>query len=249
MQHPSRSNFKVVISGPVVETYEFEREVSFGYKGYGGRDFRKRIPDLKHRKQTLFKARRTIYRLSFANFTRQDKFITLTFTENISDITFANKQFKQFIQKLRHRYGDFRYLAVYQFQDRDVIHYHILANLPYIPQTELHKLWAQGFVSIKGIQDVDNIGGYLSSHITIDPADTRLQGHRHFSSSRNLIRPTILRGPQAKELILSLQTKKEVSAVSYNSEYLGLVRYLEFNLNSIDCPVTNDSISLQVNSN
>ncbi|GAI10009.1 unnamed protein product, partial [marine sediment metagenome] len=42
------------------------------------------------------------------------------------DIT--NREFKKFIQRLRYQYGDFKYMAVIEFQDRGAIHYHMISD-------------------------------------------------------------------------------------------------------------------------
>lgn len=70
----------------------------------------------------------------------------MTSEENITDIKIANVEFKKFIQRLKWSREDFKYLAVIQFQERGAIHYHMLANLDYIPKAKLNKIWGKGFV-------------------------------------------------------------------------------------------------------
>lgn len=236
--HPtfSLSDFKVIISGPKVEVFEFEKGLPHGFQGRGGRPRNVSKPNAHQRKQTLNKARKTIQRLSFANFDTHDKFITLTFADAPPSLKQANADFKQFIQKLRYRFADFRYLAVLQFQDkndRGAVHYHLLTDLPYIDQVELAALWGHGFVKINSIRQVENVGEYVTSHLTDDPFDTRLHSHKMFFTSRNLKKPVIVRGMEAKEIADGLKTKKEVSAMYYHSEYFGQINITEFNLNSL----------------
>lgn len=235
----SLSNHKVVQSGPMIEVYEYEKGVRTGTKGQGGRRARSGPPkpqNIHQRRQTLNKARKTIQRLSFANFDTNDKFITLTYKGSPPSIQEANADFKHFIQKLQYRFGSFHYLSVLQFQDkheRGAVHYHLLTDLPYIATQDLAALWGQGFVKINCIRQVGNVGEYVASHLTADPFDSRLYQQRLFSTSRNLKKPLVLRGEEAKEIAEGLKTKKEVSAWSYQSEYFGQISYTEFNLNNI----------------
>lgn len=112
------------------------------------------------------------------------------------------------------------------------MHYHLLTDLPYIAQHDLAALWNRGFVKINGIRQVGNVGDYITSHLTDDPLDTRLYQQKLFFTSRNLKKPLVLRGEEAKDIAEGLKTKKEVSAWSYQSEYFGQISYTEFNLNN-----------------
>lgn len=103
--------------------------------------------------------RDTVRRLACCNFNAQyDKFFTLTFAENKTDVKDCNYIFMKFIQRLKYKFGkDIKYLAVIEFQQRGAVHYHVLSNIPYIKQDELQDLWGQGFVFINAISHVDNI--------------------------------------------------------------------------------------------
>ena len=54
-----------------------------------------------------------------------------------------------------------KYLAVIEFQERGAVHYHVLSDIPYIPQKELQDIWGHGFVYINAVKHVDNIGAYI----------------------------------------------------------------------------------------
>ena len=70
----------------------------------------------------VFRAKREVRRLINANVGRHskekntDKFLTLTFAENITDIQEANRHFHHFMKKLRYHYGAFEYLGTPQIQ-------------------------------------------------------------------------------------------------------------------------------------
>ncbi|MGM9458151.1 rolling circle replication-associated protein, partial [Lacticaseibacillus rhamnosus] len=73
-----------------------------------------------------------VRRLVLANFDAGSKFVTFTFAENVKDIDQANREWKKFVQRLRRRYGDFKYLSVIEFQKRGAVHYHMISDLPYV---------------------------------------------------------------------------------------------------------------------
>lgn len=56
-------------------------------------------------------------------------FITLTFADNVTDITDANKKFDIWRTKIKSIFKDFCYVGVPEFQKRGAVHYHLLTNL------------------------------------------------------------------------------------------------------------------------
>ena len=116
---------------------------------------------MENRRGNMQKARNRLRRLITANFDEHSKFITLTFKENLTDVKKANYEYMKFIQRLRYRYGDFKYIAVIEFQKRGAVHYHMISNLPYIDNSKLCEIWGQGFVKINDIRHVDNVGASM----------------------------------------------------------------------------------------
>lgn len=84
------------------------------------------------------------------------KFITLTYKEPDVTLDEAAKDYENWVKRMRERYGDFKYLAVRSFQERGTLHFHLLADLPRIPRTELangtfRDIWGLGSVELKRI--------------------------------------------------------------------------------------------------
>lgn len=183
---------KYIITGHIVEVYEYKYYIS-GKGGFTG--IKKGEGDIENRlknySNTNQKRRDMIRRLACCNFNNKyDKFLTLTFAENKTDIKKCNLLFKAFIRKLKNNYNDkLKYLAVIEFQKRGAVHYHVLLSIPYIPQKLLQELWGNGFVFINAIEHVDNIGAYILKYITKDNKDKRLMGQKAYLTSRNLIKP------------------------------------------------------------
>ena len=167
-------DFKVVVSGKQVELYKYKKNVWREYETKKDEILTKEPKQLdlfeqeKLRKQRMkFSVNRTrteIRRLVNSN-PQLNKFLTLTFAENITDLKTANYIFNKFILRMNYKYNNFEYLAVPEFQKRGAVHYHLLCNLPFIEIAELQELWGQGFVKINKIDDVNNVGAYVSKYL------------------------------------------------------------------------------------
>lgn len=139
-----------------------------------------------------------IARLVDTNFDSKTKFITLTFKENINDVSYTNKEFSKFIKRLNYYlYKEkkqlLKYIAVWELQERGAIHYHVIFfSLPYIKNSELQKIWGYGFVKINRI-DVDskeNRGRYVSKYFSKN-IDIKTYKQKSFFKSQNLIQPKV----------------------------------------------------------
>lgn len=99
--------------------------------------------------------------------------LTLTYKANMTDSKQLYKDFKNFIERLRTKYkntSSIDYLCVVEPQGRGAWHCHVLARFNdvakiYIKNSDLRSLWGLGFVTIKSLKDVDNIGAYLSAYL------------------------------------------------------------------------------------
>lgn len=225
---------KIIISGNVVEVYQYEKPVAYDFRERSERQRGKRDPSDPRegrRPTSLARTRNELRRKILANFTNESKFVTLTFAENVTDLDRANGEFKKFIQRLRRRYGNFKYVAVIEFQKRGAVHYHMISNLTYVKKAELAEIWQNGFVQINRIKHVDNVGAYVIKYMTKDTADPRLNGRKAYLASRNLDEPIEYAGEIAEQLLAQLIKEKEpVYSSEYESEYNGLVKYTEYNL-------------------
>lgn len=100
--------------------------------------------------------------------------VTLTYAENMTDPKRLYEDVKNFIKRLKYKYKGqttIDYLNVVEPQGRGAWHCHILIRFNdvstiYIPPNELAELWGHGFIKIKSLKDVDNIGAYLSAYLS-----------------------------------------------------------------------------------
>lgn len=231
-------NVTVIRSGHILEVSTFTRRLRI--RPTGGRVHKEgHRPSTKNRSLNQRRSRLKIKRLAASNFSKNSLFVTLTF-ENIDMCTSeyshrAYKALERFLQRLRrHHPAKLRYLVVPQFQDqngREALHFHMLVALPNRFGKQMSSLWGYGYVCVREIKDIDNVGAYLLAHMPKED-DDRLGGHKLFSYSHNLKRPIVYKGSDAEKLIqnLNLDKKNEVYSASYDTEHLGKVTYTEYNL-------------------
>lgn len=106
--------------------------------------------------------------------------VTLTYKKNMTDTKQLYKDFDKFMKRLKYAYKDestIDYISVVEPQGRGAWHCHVLMRFNdldkvYVKNKDLREIWGSGFVTIKSLKDVDNIGAYLSAYL----ADVELTG-------------------------------------------------------------------------
>lgn len=104
------------------------------------------------------------------------RWITLTYAENMTDTVKLYEDFKNFNKRFQyfcktHDYGNAEYIVMMEPQGRGAWHCHLLYlfnhldKAPYIANKELSDLWGHGFVKISKLDDVDNVGAYLTAYL------------------------------------------------------------------------------------
>lgn len=237
---------KVIVSGGVVEVYEYEKPVFKGYKSNGGRD---KVADdeskEKNRKDSLRRARQDVRRIVNANVGAYGehctaKFLTLTFGDNITDLDQAHYEFKKFIQRMNYlvfgtKSGNLRYTAVPQFQERGAVHYHVIIyNIPFTKVQEIERTWRHGYVWINKIDDVDNVGAYVCRYMVKELDDDRLRGRKCYFNSRGLFKPLVIEDEKKAEMIKqSLPSECMTVSTEYENEHIGKIAYKQYNLKRV----------------
>lgn len=120
--------------------------------------------------------------------------VTLTYEENMTDTKRLYTDFDKFMKRLRYRYkneSSIDYLSVVEPQERGAWHCHVLMKFNdlekiYIPNkfdknnnpidAPMFELWDRnGWVTIRSLKDIDNIGAYLSGYLTdIELSDSNI---------------------------------------------------------------------------
>lgn len=227
---------KIIISGPIIEYVEYEKPYYKDYeilKEWKNRDINKNSQTSNDRSEySLKRAKNEIRRLINANSDIFDKFITLTFAKNETNLDYCHYEYKKFIQRLKYRYQNLEYQVVVEFQERGAVHYHLLSNLGYVRNSTLEKIWGHGFVWINRIDRVDNLGAYVTKYLRKDLNDERLKGRKCYFRSKGLKEPIIYTQKKEVDALAGslLQDLKPVYQNEFNSEYTGLTSYKQFNL-------------------
>lgn len=246
----SKYKKRAVLSGNIVETYEYSEPISRGYKvpetkKQSGR--KKKIGETAKniRIRTVNRARANFIRLVNTNVFKYKKrsgeqfkpvFLTLTFKSKIEDLKKANYEFKKFRERLNYYLktdsfnNRLHYVSKPEYQKRESIHYHVLFfNLPFIPVKILSDLWGNGSVKVNAIEfeDVGNIGAYMSK--CFDLTNDKFAGEKSYSCSRGLIKPKVLYGDSVVERVESELTGKEIYRRVYLNDQGGTVNYKQYN--------------------
>jgi len=206
----------------------------------------------EEKQKTEFSVQRTkksIKRLANAN-QQLDKFLTLTFAESTTDLKEANKLFHLAMKRIMHKHKDFAYIAVVEYQ-KDVdyygrkkekggsVHYHLLCNIKTIIKRDRfewerwfkNRYWKYGFVKVKDITTVNNMGSYLCKYLSKEMFDKRMFNKKKFFCSKNLHQPQEIIGAKAEiffeKFVKHLTPKFE--SVNEN-EWAGKVKYSLYTL-------------------
>lgn len=212
-------NTKIIETATTKEIWQYEDKISYSEDEFEDGceiDLRKSLSKCKQRrqysemtaleqadslkrKQKFYEQQRwVIARLVDNNFDSNTKFVTLTFKENIEDISITNEEFKKFIKRLNYylyktKKQCIKYIATWEKQKRGAIHYHVIFfDFPYIKNKKLEEIWMHGFIRINKI-DVDskgNRGRYVSKYFGKD-LDLKEHKKKAFFKSQNLKLPKI----------------------------------------------------------
>lgn len=241
---------KVVISGNILEIYNYEKPVFYDFKGIDtslGKVRKKtKEEELEILNRSLRRTKRNVERIVNANAGQYSdnknrphstKFVTLTFAENKKDLSEAGVFLRNFFKRFNYeRTGEkinhLRYVAIPEFQKRGAVHYHILFfNLNFIDAKELAKLWPHGFVKINKVDTVSNIGKYMTKYLTKDALDKRLLKRKRYYASRNLYRPSIILNEyQINKLIDIIESLPPQYEIEFESDYQGKTSYMVVDL-------------------
>ena len=129
-------------------------------------------------KKSLYRTFSNIRGLINTNITNVEnvRFCTLTYKENMTDTKKLYKDFNDFNKRFQYYckkndFGKPEYIIVFEPQKRGAWHAHLLyiwkdRTAPFIPNKDFAEIWGHGFVQIKQLQNIDNVGAYLTAYLT-----------------------------------------------------------------------------------
>lgn len=242
---------KLIISGKKAELYQYEAPIRAGKKknrkpvkrrtkDQAAADV-KNNPDSEFKMEIIrdFSLRRTRARIVRLVDSNPDLkvFITLTFNYDTPSLIEANPIFKRFIQRLKRKQPNLKYIAVPEFQkDTDFygrkkinggsVHYHLLANFE-MASDKLEALWGQGFVKINKVKHINHLGLYISKYVGKNLFDIRYFGMRKILASKNLEQPIIITAlKEVREFLTNaIGNIPPLFSKTYRSDWFGRIDY------------------------
>lgn len=100
--------------------------------------------------------------------------VTLTYAENMRDTTRLYEDYRRFWQRFQYylhkqNYPRTEYITAAEPQARGAWHLHGLflfpCKAPFIPNSDIAKLWGHGFTKTKSLKEIDNPGLYLTAYL------------------------------------------------------------------------------------
>jgi hypothetical protein len=208
------SNQKLIISGDTVHYYHYSYNVEYGETNQKNAHYSPRIKkedeEANKAYSSVFRSKKQVKLLLQSNAyqhtndtggVHQPIFLTLTFAENVTGIQEANRQFRNFIQRLNYnvfgqKLSKLKYLVVPEFQERGAVHYHaVFFNLPYLKNIydRVLEIWGHGFTFVETIKNLKHLTAYVTKYITKGTSDERLNGEKSYFCSKGLIKPIVER--------------------------------------------------------
>ena len=249
LKKPRLSHYKIIKSGNVFEIYHSKEPVGYNLtssnKTSAGRTHTK-----KAYKNSIIRSRNAVSRIINANVWRYkylDKeiytpqFITLTFRDEITDITEANLYFNKYIKRLNYELNKrkrdpVQYINVIEFQKRGVVHFHAIFFNLFLLDNEredrwLANIWSHGFVEVLPLKKSDKIAGYLTKYMTKENMDERLLTKKKYFCSRGIYRPIIINEEVlADELNMKLGDFVRTYSNEYKTPTGNVIKYAVYNL-------------------
>ncbi len=216
MSHPYVSYYKIVISGNIVETFQYAHPIGYQLeadKKQRPHYVRRALDQQEISPSSLSRTRQKVIRTinanchmwyNYENQPIKPQFITYTFAKNTTNLSEANPLFTNYIKRLN--YHEFeskqsivKYISVPEFQERGAVHYHtVFFNLRPINQRHEFKtgyfasFWEHGYIKVKKIAEIPNIGIYMTKYMTKGATDRRLVGRKKYFATRGLHKPVII---------------------------------------------------------
>lgn len=108
------------------------------------------------------------------------RWMTFTYAENMTDTKRLYSDRGAFWKRvkrwhIKQGYSEPEYIAIVEPQGRGAWHLHELwiypNKAPFLPNDTIAQLWQQGFVTVKKLDDVDNVGAYVTAYLCDVPLE------------------------------------------------------------------------------
>lgn len=179
---------RVVKSGSVLEFYDYRKPIFIDYDRCHSVE-RSNDPNAEKRLDNLYRARRSVRQIVWANLTPHTKFLTLTYRDTQLDVKVFQRHFQTFCQQMKRNNFKLRYLYVLERQklrgaeegNIGSIHAHLVVfNDEVIPLQVLQRCWPHGSFDIHMLnglrckngcvsdEKIRDAGAYICKYINKD---------------------------------------------------------------------------------
>jgi len=223
---------KVIKTGNIFEVYQYTRPYAYNRDLLPRSQGAEENTEVK-RTDSILRAQMKVRRLVNANafeWGYMPIFVTYTFAENLTDVHKANTFFKAHMRLLKKRIRSLRYLAVIEHQNRGAVHYHVVFfDLPYIEGIKkiFEENWPHGFIQIKAIKHVRNVGAYISKYFSKGWHEERPKGAKAYYTSLGLLQPQLF---YSLDNVPKLDMMNLESETVYETEKYGRISYRQFRI-------------------
>lgn len=158
---------------------------------------------------SLPELRRTMARmrgLINANFFGDDneRLVTVTYQENMTDTKRLYYDMQKFVDRMKYRLGEIKYVTAVEPQGRGAWHAHMLvkqltANSTYLTAEMVQEIWPHGWiVDVEPMTSVDNVGAYLSAYLSNAPDDAAGDVASALPESERRVPKRVIKGARLK---------------------------------------------------
>ena len=162
---------------PIVTTLKVSKDLYIDLREGTGE-----VKEYRHnqnRSQSIYNVRQSMKKLRDlinCNVTNPERcrWVTLTYRENMKDPVQLYNDFRKFHQRflryVRKHYGmAYQYIVAMEPQKRGAWHAHCIfifdRKAPFIENKILAGIWEHGFVNVRSLLDIDNVGLYLTAYL------------------------------------------------------------------------------------
>ncbi|MEG1141196.1 MAG: hypothetical protein RSE41_01855 [Clostridia bacterium] len=222
-------NTKLKKCGNIIKIKKYEKKITRGYKRsiirqeVAENQVMSEEDKEQKRYKDMIKSRNDFIDKINYNFTIKDTFITLTYESNELDPEQTNKDFDNFIRKLKYHYGkDIKYAYVKSKQYRGAYHYHVVTDIKFIDYNKLNKLWKYGNIHIDKIKNVNGVGLYMANNISKEELLKKEYKKKIFQTSRTCEDAKWIYGDKAEIIYNALidSGEKPIYNKNFNTQYL-----------------------------
>jgi hypothetical protein len=248
-----RTNKRIKITGFIIEISKYGKDLLLSFHPRKKNEIERVVEELteeaKRKKNMKAKKNKIIDLINSNAYQWKDNngkiykpiFLTLTFKENMTDLDFANNEFKNFIRRLSYdikgwKLTFLKYLAVVEFQGRGAIHYHVIFfNLEFMERIydRFRELWKHGSSRIISAWSIRNLGFYMAKYLTKGKHSDRLEFRKHYFVSNGLKKPDIIWLEEVIDMIKSMlpeESKTNKKPIKFSTDYMGDVERNYYNL-------------------